>query len=150
MADGTFCFMIEIPLQIIELENENYHILIEGEFQDGTPSCWIIDTGASKSVLDINLNLYYEILDSDNEEDFQSAGINQGMMETSVGKMYFLKLGELKITNNKVSLIDLTHVNEIYGKYSSYRISGLLGGDILMQYKCRIDYNTKTIQFQIP
>ena len=150
MADGTFCFMIEIPLQIIELENENYHILIEGEFQDGTPSCWIIDTGASKSVLDINLNLYYEILDSDNEEDFQSAGINQGMMETSVGKMYFLKLGELKITNNKVALIDLTHVNEIYGKYSSYRISGLLGGDILMQYKCRIDYNTKTIQFQIP
>lgn len=142
--------MIEIPLQIIELENENYHILIEGEFQDGTPSCWIIDTGASKSVLDINLNLYYEILDSDNEEDFQSAGINQGMMETSVGKMYFLKLGELKITNNKVALIDLTHVNEIYGKYSSYRISGLLGGDILMQYKCRIDYNTKTIQFQIP
>jgi len=150
LADGTFCFMIEIPLQIIELENENYHILIEGEFQDGTPSCWIIDTGASKSVLDINLNLYYEILDSDNEEDFQSAGINQGMMETSVGKMYFLKLGELKITNNKVALIDLTHVNEIYGKYSSYRISGLLGGDILMQYKCRIDYNTKTIQFQIP
>lgn len=142
--------MIEIPLQIIELENENYHILIEGEFQDETPSCWIIDTGASKSVLDINLNLYYEILDSDNEEDFQSAGINQGMMETSVGKMYFLKLGKLKITNNKVALIDLTHVNEIYGKYSSYRISGLLGGDILMQYKCRIDYNTKTIQFQIP
>jgi len=142
--------MIEIPLQIIELENENYHILIEGEFQDGTPSCWIIDTGASKSVLDINLNLYYEILDSDNEEDFQSAGINQGMMETSVGKMFFLKLGELEITNNKVALIDLKHVNEIYGKYSSYRIAGLLGGDILMHYKCRIDYNTKTIQFQLP
>jgi len=142
--------MIEIPLQIIELEKDNYHILILGEFQDGTLSCWIIDTGASKSVLDINQHLYFEVLDSDNEEDYHSAGINQGMMETSVGKMFFLKLGELEITDHKVALIDLTHVNEIYGKYSSYTIAGLLGGDILMQYKCRIDYNKKTIRFQIP
>lgn len=142
--------MIEIPLQIIELEKDNYHILIEGEFQDKTLSCWIIDTGASKSVLDVNQNLYFEVLDSDNEEDYHSAGINQGMMETSVGKMFFLKLGELEITDHKVALIDLTHVNEIYGKYSSYKIAGLLGGDILMQYKCRIDYKKKIIRFQIP
>lgn len=145
-----YYFMIEIPLQIIELEKDNYHILIDGEFQDGTPSCWIIDTGASKSVLDINQDLYFEVLDSDNEDDYHSAGINQGMMETSVGKMFFLKLGKLEITDQKVALIDLTHVNEIYGKYSSHKIAGLLGGDLLMQYKCLIDYNTKTIQFQIP
>lgn len=142
--------MIELPLQIIELEEENYHLLIEGEFQDKTPSCWIIDTGASKSVLDVNLTTYYEILDSDNQDDYHSAGINQGMMETSVGKMFFLKFDKLEITNQKVALIDLSHVNEIYGKYTSCRISGLLGGDILMQYKCRIDYDSKTIQFQFP
>ena len=143
-------FMITIPLQIVELEKDNYHILIEGEFQDETVSSWIIDTGASKSVLDINLKNYFEILDSDNEDDYHSAGINQGMMETSVGKMFFLKLGDLKIVNQKVALIDLNHVNEIYGKYASNQISGLLGGDILMQYKCRIDYKSKTIQFQFP
>ena len=142
--------MIEIPLQIIELEKDNYHILIEGGFQDGIITSWIIDTGASKSVLDVNLKTYYEILDSDNEDDYHSAGINQGMMETSVGKMFFLKLGKLEITNQKVALIDLSHVNEIYGKYSFCPIAGLLGGDILMQYKCRIDYQSKTIQFQFP
>ena len=140
--------MIEIPLQVIELEKENYHILIEGEFKDETNSSWIIDTGASKSVLDVNLKDYYEILESDDEEDYQSAGINQGMMETSVGKMSFLRFGELQITNQKVALIDLNHVNEIYGKYTTCRIAGLLGGDILMQYKCRIDYESKVIQFQ--
>jgi len=142
--------MIEIPLQIIELEKENYHILIEGEFQDNSVSSWIIDTGASKSVMDVNQKSYYEILDSDNEDDYHSAGINQGMMDTSVGKMSFLKFGELEITNHKVALIDLDHVNEIYGKYTSCRIVGLLGGDILMQYKCHIDYERKTIQFQFP
>ena len=140
--------MNEIPLQIIELERENYHILIEGNFEDGTPSCWIIDTGASKTVLDKNLNSYYELIDSDDLEDYQSAGINQGMMETSVGKLTYLRFGNLKIIGQKVALIDLNHVNDIYGKYTSYRIAGLLGGDVLMQYRCKIDYAGKIIQFQ--
>ena len=140
--------MIEIPLQIIELERENYHILIEGNFEDGTPSCWIIDTGASKTVMDKNLSSYYELMDSDDMEDYQSAGINQGMMETSVGKLTYLRFGDLKITGQKVALIDLSHVNEIYGKYTSYRIAGLLGGDILMLHQCIIDYAAKIIRFQ--
>jgi len=142
--------MIEIPLQIIELEHENYHILIEGNFEDGSLSCWIIDTGASKTVLDKNLSSYYEMIDSDDMEDFQSAGINQGMTETSVAKLNFLRFGDLKITGQKVALIDLNHVNEIYEKYTSYRIAGLLGGDILMRYQCRIDYANKIIRFHIP
>ena len=141
--------MIEIPLQIIELEHDNYHILIEGNFEDETPSYWIIDTGASKTVLDSNLTEFYADVESDNEEDYQSAGINQGMLDTSVGKIHFLRFGEFKIVNQKVALIDLNHVNEIYEKYTSFKIAGLLGGDILMQYKCMIDYERKIIQFQV-
>lgn len=140
--------MIEIPLQIIELEKDNFHILIEGEFHDQTRSGWIVDTGASKSVMDINQKTYYEIMESDNLDDYHSAGINQGMMETMVGKLSFLKFGDLEIYNHKVALIDLQHVNDIYGKFTPYHISGLLGGDILMQYQCIIDYANKTIRFQ--
>lgn len=140
--------MIEIPLQIIELERDNFHILIEGHFDDETPFYWIIDTGASKTVLDVSLNSVYEIIESDNIDDYQSAGINQGMMETIVGKICEMHFGELKIDNQKVALIDLSHVNDIYCKYTSIRIAGLLGGDILMQFKCVIDYDRKIIQFQ--
>jgi hypothetical protein len=141
--------MIEIPLQIIQLEQDNYHILIEGNFFDEKPSYWIIDTGASKTVLDSNLDLYYANVESDNEEDYQSAGINQGLLDTSVGKMYFLRFGEFKMINHKVALIDLNHVNEIYEKYTSFKIAGLLGGDILMNYQCIIDYSSKIIKFHI-
>ncbi len=97
--------MIEIPLQIIELEQENYHILIEGHFKDETPSYWIIDTGASKTVLDLNMNPFFELIDSDETDDYQSAGINQGMMETSVGRMSYLRFGNMQITDQKVALI---------------------------------------------
>jgi hypothetical protein len=140
--------MIEIPLQIIELERDNFHILIEGNFEDGTPANWIIDTGASKTVLDSNLNQFYQNIEAGDEEDYHSAGINQGMMDTSVGEIYFLRFGEFEISSQKVALIDLNHVNEIYEKYSLYKISGLLGGDILMHYKCMIDYERKVIQFR--
>lgn len=140
--------MIQIPLQIIELEHHNYHILIEGNFDEDSTACWIIDTGASKTVMDSNLNQFYETLDSDNEDDYQSAGINQGMMETSVGLIPRLRFGELQICNLKVALIDLNHVNEIYKKYTNHRIAGLLGGDILMHYQCLIDYEQKFIGFK--
>jgi len=142
--------MYEFPLQIIELEEDNYHILIEGHFKDETPACWIIDTGASKTVLDINLISCYIVTESDNIDDYQSAGINQGMMETSVGKMNQLFFGDIEINDHKVALIDLSHVNDIYGKYTSFKIAGLLGGDILMQHKCIIDYSRKIIQFHKP
>jgi len=140
----------EIPLQIIELEQENYHIVIEGHFEDQSPSYWIIDTGASKTVLDINLAAFYEVVESNDQEDYQSAGINQGMLETTVGKMAALNFGALQITGQKVALIDLNHVNDIYGKYTSRRIAGLLGGDILMEHKCMIDYDRQIIHFQVP
>ena len=139
--------MIEIPIQIVKLENDNFHILIGGSFHDGTSANWIIDTGASKTVLDLNLTEFYEILESDPEEDYQSAGINQGMLYTTVGVISKMKLGDLEIFNQKVALIDLNHVNEIYEKYTSCKIAGLLGGDILMKYQCVIDYEMKIIRF---
>jgi hypothetical protein len=140
--------MIEIPIQIVKLEYDNFHILIEGSFHDGTPANWIIDTGASKTVLDSNLTQFYENVESDPEEDYQSAGINQGMLDTTVGLISKVRLGDLEILNQKVALIDLNHVNEIYEKYTPYKIAGLLGGDILMNYQCVIDYSRKIIQFQ--
>jgi hypothetical protein len=140
--------MIEIPLRIIELEKDNFHILIEGHFGDEVPMYWIIDTGASKTVLDVNLREYYGIIESDNIDEYQSAGINQGVMETLVGKMFTMYIDRLKIDELKVALIDLSHVNDIYSKYTSIRIAGLLGGDILMQYKCMIDYEREIILFR--
>jgi hypothetical protein len=139
--------MVELPLIVVELERENFHILIEGSFKDGLPFYWVVDTGASKTVLDVNLSGYYEISESDNLDDYQSAGINQGMMETRVGKMFAIDFNGLVVDGLKVALIDLGHVNEIYGKFSAFRVGGLLGSDVLMKYKCLIDYQRKIICF---
>ncbi len=139
--------MLELDLHLVELEWDNYHIMIEGTFADQTTGMWIVDTGASKTVLDKSLEDYYHVPDSDSHDEFQSAGINEGMVDTQVGYTGQLHFGKLYVEELKVALIDLSHVNEIYSKYSDHRIAGLLGGDILQRYGAVIDYKKKKIFF---
>jgi len=39
----------KISLQIIELEDQNYHLVTSSVFPDKTTGYWIVDTGASKT-----------------------------------------------------------------------------------------------------
>lgn len=136
-----------LPIEIIELENNNFHLLLEGRFQDRTIGHWIIDTGASKSVFDKNLTDYYKAIEPGDDEEFHSAGINEGTVETAVGEIKRVKFGKFKLKNLHVALISLDHVNDIYRRYHDVRIVGLLGGDILKKYSAVIDYGKKEIIF---
>ncbi|HKJ79625.1 MAG TPA: hypothetical protein VKA10_08820, partial [Prolixibacteraceae bacterium] len=67
---------IKIPLQIIELEEGNFHIIAEGKFTNGTNGYWAIDTGASKTVFDKNQEEMYSFTEEMTEE-IHSAGIGE-------------------------------------------------------------------------
>ncbi|HKJ44022.1 MAG TPA: aspartyl protease family protein [Sunxiuqinia sp.] len=142
--------MAKIPIELIELEQHNYHLLVQAKFEDGEKGYWIIDTGASKTVFDKSLDQYYDLIEASNDEEYQSAGISEGMVETSVGEIRSVAFGRLKLKNQKVALINLDHVNEIYRKYKDVRICGLLGSDLLKKYQCVIDYKYETISFTRP
>ena len=139
--------MAKIPIELVELERHNYHLLVKAKFEDREFGYWIIDTGASKTVFDKGLKQYYDLIDADDDEEYQSAGISEGMVETSVGEVRSVSLGDLKLKNQKVALINLDHVNEIYQKYRDVRICGLLGSDLLKKFQCVIDYKYETISF---
>ena len=32
--------MIELPLKLVALEENNYHLILEGTFLDGEKACW--------------------------------------------------------------------------------------------------------------
>lgn len=135
---------------MIELEHHNYHVLAQGKFEDGQKGYWIIDTGASKTVFDKSLEQYFSLIEPETDEEYQSAGISEGMVETGVGELRYLAFGKLRLKNQKVALINLDHVNEIYQKYRNIRICGLLGSDLLKKYQCVIDYKYETISFSRP
>lgn len=132
----------KIPIEIIELESENYHILIKSVFVDGEIGIWVIDTGASKSVFDKSLPNYF-VVSEDETEELHSAGISDEPMKTSIGCMKKFNFGKLKIEQMNVALLDLSHINELYTKATDLKICGLLGSDFLLKYNAVIDYKRK-------
>lgn len=135
---------IKIPITIIELEPDNYHIIISGEFADGKKVNWVIDTGASKTVFDKNLDDYYLLLDGESDQ-IHTAGIGDQPQEISLGLLHVFHAGKLKVEKLKVALLDLSHINSLYSKCSEIEICGLIGGDFLLKYKAVIDYKKKLL-----
>ena len=134
----------KIPIEIIELESENYHILITSVFGDGTKGLWVIDTGASKSVFDKNQDKYIEKIEG-STEDLHSAGIGEEPMKGEIALLKPFSLSKLKVESMKVALLDLTHVNKLYASTAGVEICGLIGSDFLVRHNAIINYRKKSM-----
>lgn len=134
-----------IPLQLIELEDDNYHILIETEFHNGEKGKWAIDTGASKTVFDINQKQFFEFSEVGNTE-IRSAGLGEAQIDTMAGLLPLVKLGALQLDNWPVAIIDMQFVNKLYSQFTNEIIVGLLGSDFLVQHRAIIDFKKLTLK----
>lgn len=139
---------INLPLILLELDEGNFHILIESKIGGAETSHWVIDTGASKTVFDSTLQDKYEIC-NDLLSEIESAGIGDTKIETKVGVIERLYLGGKIIDNFSVGLIDLSNLNMLYRQYTDYKISGLIGSDFLLKHKAIIDYENLTLALSI-
>jgi hypothetical protein len=133
---------IKIPLKIIDLEDENFHLIVSSSFSDGTTVYWAVDTGASKTVFDKGLEGKYSLSD-EKADQVHTAGITEKPVKTTIAYLKPLSLGKLKLNTMKVALLDLSHINNLYSKAAHLTICGLLGGDFLKKYRARIDYKNK-------
>lgn len=138
---------LKIPLQIVELEDDNFHLVVNSVFHDGTNGFWVVDTGASKSVFDKNLEKFYVPAD-EGADQLHTAGIGEKPIETTIAILHPFSLGKFKVKNMKVALLDLAHINKLYSKATSLQICGLLGGDFLMKYRAIVDYRKKILILQ--
>ena len=139
---------IKIPLTIIELEDDNYHLIVSSHFFDSTLGHWVIDTGASKTVFDKNLTAKYN-LSEELPHKVNTAGIRGVCMESDLAEIKEVSWGKLKVKNFKVALIDLSTVNKIYSMAANLNICGLLGSDFLMKYNAIINYKKRRITLTI-
>jgi hypothetical protein len=136
---------IKIPLKLVELETGNFHLIATCTFPDGATGNWAIDTGASKTVFDKNLEKYYSV-SAENGEEIHSAGIGEKPVETTLGILSPFSLGKLKTGKMKVALLDLSHINELYKRATDLEICGLIGGDFLSKHHALIDYKRKIMK----
>ena len=129
-----------LPIKILNIEGDGFHLLIEAQINKVNATL-LIDTGASKSVLDSN-RIHQFVPVSEFEENEQlSTGLGTNSMTSHSTSIDLLKLGKIEIPAYKVVIIDLSHVNESYEKLGLSSIDGVLGSDLLLKYKAVIDYN---------
>jgi len=132
----------KIPIVVAELEEETIHLLVEAEMDGLENYWWVVDTGASKSVIgkDVASCFVKEV-----SAGSMATGLGKEMVETSTGVITDFRLGGYSFEALTVAIVDLNHVNEEYAKYSDKRIAGLLGSDFFYREKAIIDYEERTI-----
>ncbi|MBC7743640.1 MAG: clan AA aspartic protease [Flavobacterium sp.] len=131
---------VKVPLQLINLENDGFHLLVE-VVVFGHSYNVVLDTGASKTVLDktsIEKHIHQDdLLISDK----LSTGLGTNSMESFLLKLPLVTIGKLKIENFEAAVLDLSIISKAYESLQLPPVVGVLGGDILKNYKAIIDYN---------
>ncbi len=138
----------KIPLQIVELEEDNFHIVISGKFNDGNIGYFAVDTGASKTVFDKNLEELYQ-LSKEKTEEIHSAGIGEKPIAARLAILKTFYLEKFEVKGQTAALIDLSGINQMYHRTTKLKICGLIGGDFLMKYKAIINYKKRYLQLKI-
>ena len=134
----------KIPLQLINLKGDGFHLALN-VLINHKKAFLILDTGASRTVLDINrMSRFSEDLDYQLNEE-KSTGLGTNTMESNVFMMDSFCIGDMEIKNYEAVAIDMTHINQTYEMLKMSPIDGVLGGDIMMDFKAKIDYKTMTL-----
>ena len=138
--------MAKIPLEILNLNDDGFHLLVE-VVVFGHSFKAVLDTGASRTVFDKSI-----LLELIREEDLLSTnklstGLGTTSMESFTINISDFRIGNFHITELAAAVLDLSNINHAYESMDFQRVIGVIGGDILMEYKAIIDYGNLTLRF---
>ena len=136
---------IEVPLQLLDIEGEGFHIMVNGLIH-GKEAHFLIDTGASRSVFDPKtISTFIDDLTFEKKEGM-TAGVGSSDLESSTFMMDSFSIGDLEIHDYEAVALDLENIHEMYGKLHLPRIDGIIGGDLLRRYRAVINYRCKKMR----
>lgn len=130
-----------IPIEVTVIEDDGFHLMIAVEV-NGLPARMLLDTGASRSVFDLErISRFF----TDSRPDFEtneklSTGLGTRDMQSQALYLKELKIGELRIRKYPAVVLDMSHVNLSYSELDLPPIDGVIGSDILMKYGAVINY----------
>lgn len=134
-----------IKLDYTKLSDGGVHILLSCKV-DGFPLRFVLDTGASHTVLDTEWA-------KDNLSDMEINRVEdpaQGIgssVEVHKAVVSELIIGDFSMKNKSIALIDFSSINAVYDREGLEAVHGILGGDILFDYKAIIDYDEMELHF---
>lgn len=117
-------------------------ILLPVAVNDRGPFDFILDTGAGTSLLSTELAKQLEVKIIGAKEG-ESAG---GKISVSLAKVDSLGVGETRLPNVDVGIVDLSHIGRTVGA----RIDGDLGYNFIKHFRITIDYRKLEMRFEDP
>lgn len=117
-------------------------ILVPVTVNDEGPFDFILDTGAGTSLLSTGLANKLNVKITGSKEG-QSAG---GKVSVSLARIDSLAVGETRLPNIDVGIVDLSHI----GKTIGAQIDGDLGYNFIRHFRITIDYRKLEIRFEDP
>lgn len=143
-----FGTMTTVPFQLLDLQGQGTHILIDVELY-GRAFKMVIDTGASKTVFDqtqMGQLLEDQLLLEPSET--LSTGLGTNSMESFTMEIPKLSIGSWHTSKLKTAVLDLSSINYAYGQMDLEPVIGVLGGDIFAEYGAVIDYAKRTLRLR--
>ncbi|RCH56563.1 clan AA aspartic protease [Mucilaginibacter hurinus] len=137
-----------IPLQILDLHDDGFHPIIDVTLY-GNSFKLVLDTGASKTAFDKTLLAEANADALISATDKLSTGLGTNSMESYTAIITDLYIGDLKIDEFEVAVLDLSTINIAYEQMAHPQVLGVLGGDILMKYQAIIDYGKKRLVLKV-
>jgi hypothetical protein len=128
-----------IPIENILIEDDGFHLVMNAKV-NGKNVRLLIDTGASRTVFDLERLKSFVSEELFEKHDKLSTGLGTDSMPTSTVEIRSIRLGDLTLKNFPAVLLDLQHVNGAYHKLGHDAIDGVLGNDVLVKHKAIINY----------
>ena len=122
-----------IPFKILSTN----HIIIDAAVNniDGK---FLIDTGASNSCIDLNILEKFKLKFEKSDETASSA--TGEINETFISKKNSFFIGGCSKTDFDLILFDMKSVTHALKEKDKIEVDGIIGSDILIEYKSQIDY----------
>jgi hypothetical protein len=133
--------ILKIPFQVVELENESYHIIIDGQVED-VDLTLIVDTGASRTIIDKRFAEKLEKLPLGTENPM-ATGFSAEQIPVELYNISKMTLNGVTFKNIQSLTADLSAINEVYSNLTGKTIGGLIGCDFLLKKVKSIDFKRK-------
>ena len=127
---------ISVPLILISLQDDGFHLLVEiVVFKQKLLA--VVDTGASRSVFDIDFIKQHINVEETVESHATTLFSTTSTLQATIPE---IKLGRLKMKDYYAVALELEAVNLTYESLGHPRIVAILGSDILLKYQATINF----------
>lgn len=142
MPPESFLSRLERGPVVVPFEYARNFIVVQGRINNSAESAFIVDTGASQTVIDKRL------AGAIGPYTTSTVSVTAGSkaVPLSYAKAGRLLIGDLALNNIAVGITDLNALSAALGR----RISGLLGANVLRRFAMTIDYDSKKLLLSDP